>query len=71
MAAKNVSIKSLGIDMHIKTKGLELDVYDGDDHLGDLYVTRTGLIWCKGKTARDNGRQISWREFREWAEKDA
>jgi hypothetical protein len=55
MAAKRVSIKDLAVDMDIKTKGLELDVYDGDTHLGDLYVTKTGLVWCKGKTTKRKG----------------
>ncbi len=71
MAAKRVSIKSLGIDMHIKNRGIELDVYDGDTHLGDLCVTKTGLVWCKGKTTRDKGLQIRWKKFIKWAEEIA
>ena len=68
MAAKKVSIKELGVDMDIKNKGLELDVYDGDTHLGDLYVTKKGLVWCKGRTTKPKGVKISWEEFRDWAE---
>ena len=68
MAAKKVSIKNLAVDMDIKNKGVELDVYDGDTHLGDLYVTKTGLVWCKGKTTKARGVKISWEEFRDWAE---
>jgi hypothetical protein len=68
MAAKKVSIKNLAVDMDIKNKGVELDVYDGDTHLGDLYVTKTGLVWCKGKTTKANGVKIKWRVFRDWAE---
>jgi len=47
-----VSIKDLSVNMDIKSKGIELDVYsaDGKTHLGDLVVTMTGLTWCKGRT---------------------
>jgi hypothetical protein len=71
MAAKRVSIKNLAVDMDIKNKGVELDVYDGDTHLGDLYVTKTGLVWCKGKTTKANGVKIKWKVFRDWAEGNA
>lgn len=65
-----VSIKDLSVDMEIKNTGVELDVYsaDGNTHLGDLFVTKTGLIWCKGKTARANGNKVSWDEFIGWIE---
>lgn len=65
-----VSIKDLSVDMDIKSTGIELDVYspDGGTHHGDLYVTMTGMIWCKGKTKRQNGIKLSWNEFMKWAE---
>ncbi len=67
-----VSIKDLSVDMDIKTKGVELDVYspDGKTHHGDLYVTSTGLTWCKGKTSRAKGIKVSWAEFMKWAESE-
>jgi hypothetical protein len=68
MAAKEVVIKSFGLDLKVKNKGLELGVYDGKKFLGDLFITKTGLIWCKGKTDRDNGVPVSWAEFTEWME---
>lgn len=68
MAAKKVSIKELSVDMDIKNTGVELDVYDGAKHLGDLIVTKTGLIWCKGKTGRAHGKKASWEEFAKWME---
>jgi hypothetical protein len=50
--------------MEVKNKGIELDVYDTNDkHLGDLVVTKTGLTWCKGKTAPENGTKITWEKF--------
>jgi hypothetical protein len=59
-----VSIKDLAVTMEIKNKGIEIDVYSNDDeHLGDLVVTKTGLVWCKGKTKPENGQKISWKDF--------
>lgn len=64
-----VSIKDLSVDMEIKNSGVELDIYTNDGkHLGDLVVTKAALIWCKGRTGRDNGVKIPWNEFIEWAE---
>ena len=46
-----VSVKDFAVSMEIKNKGIELDVYDNaGKHLGDLVVTKTKLVWCKGKT---------------------
>lgn len=60
-----VSIKKFDVEMEIKNKGIELDIYspDGENFLGDLVITRAGLIWCEGKTNRKNGVPISWKDF--------
>jgi len=60
-----VWIKDFRIGMEIKNTGMELAIYspDGGTQLGDLYVTKTGLTWCKGKTGRANGKSISWASF--------
>jgi len=65
-----VSIKDLSVEMEIKNAGIELDVYspDGVTFYGDLVVTRAGLIWCKGRTKRQNGMKVSWQSFIEWME---
>ncbi|MGB5949361.1 MAG: hypothetical protein WBG82_08580 [Parvibaculum sp.] len=65
-----VSIKDLSVDMEIKQNGIELDVYspDGTKHLGDLVITKTNLIWCKGRTTRANGVKVSWNDFIDWME---
>jgi len=65
-----VSIKDLSVAMELKNNGIELDVYsaNGNDHLGDLIVTKSGLTWCKGRTKRANGVKKSWQEFIAWAE---
>lgn len=65
-----VSIKDFSVNMEIKNRGVEFAVYspDGEKHLGDLVVTKTGLTWCKGRTSPENGVKIKWQEFMEWAE---
>lgn len=64
-----VSIKELSVSMEVKNKGIELDVYDNqDNHLGDLIVTKSGLVWCKGRTRKENGAQVTWKDFITWME---
>ncbi len=65
-----VWIKTMAVEMEVKTKGVELTVYgaDGKKQLGDLVVTKTGLIWCKGKTTPQYGVKVSWEKFIEWME---
>ena len=50
--------------MEIKNKGIELEIHNNQDqHLGDLIVTKTGLIWCNGRTKAANGKKIIWDKF--------
>jgi len=64
-----VSVKDFTITMDVKNNGIELDVYGNDGiHLGDLVVTKTKLIWCKGKTKRANGIPITWEKFIQYME---
>jgi hypothetical protein len=59
-----VFIKDLSVEMEVKNNGVEFDVASpGGDHLGDLYVTKSGLTWCKGKTNRENGQKMTWDKF--------
>ena len=59
-----VSIKSFDVAKDVKNKGIELSVSDSQGaHLGDLVITKTRLIWCKGKTKVKNGKPISWDQF--------
>ncbi|MGI4829051.1 MAG: hypothetical protein ACRYFU_12790 [Janthinobacterium lividum] len=57
--------------MEIKNKGIELEVYepDGTTRLGDLVITKTDLIWCTGKTRRENGIKMKWAAFVEVIQK--
>ena len=62
-----VSIKDLSVIMEIKNRGIELEVRDGlGSHLGDLILSKAGLIWCTGRTTRKNGVKRSWSQFIDW-----
>ena len=64
-----VWIKNLGLDLDVKTSGIELQVSSNDEkQMGDLYVTKTGLIWCKGRTPRKTGKNITWEDFAAYME---
>lgn len=66
-----VSIKGFPVTMEIKNTGIEIDVTDNnDDHLGDLYVTKTQLIRCHGKTQKENGKSIKWQDFIDYMRKE-
>jgi hypothetical protein len=59
----NVSIKDFDVAMEVKNNGVELDIANSKGHVGDLVVTKTKLIWCKGKTGRKNGIEVKWEDF--------
>lgn len=60
-------IKDMTIDLEIKNNGIEIQVDDNNgSQIGDLYVTKTGMIWCDGRTRRSGGKKISWEEFQEY-----
>lgn len=57
-------MKSFDVEMEIKNKGVELEVRDPDGtFLGDLIVTKTQIIWRKGKTSREHGKKLTWQKF--------
>jgi hypothetical protein len=59
-----VNIKELDVEMELKNSGVDLVVADPQgNHVGDLIVTKTKLIWCQGQTKGKNGKQIPWKEF--------
>jgi hypothetical protein len=67
----NVSIKSFEVEMKIKNNGIELEVSDTNNkHLGDLFITKTQLIWCKGKRGRKTGITINWDDFIKYMQND-
>lgn len=67
-----VKIKRFAVDMDVKNAGIEFQVHDNaGNFLGDCYVTKTGLIWCCGRTRKQNGVPVSWNEFIQWMESNA
>lgn len=64
-----VKIKSFDVAMDLKNRGIELEIRDPSGRfLGDLVVTKTTLIWCKGKTLRANGKKLAIGDFIEMME---
>lgn len=59
-----VTIKRFDVEMELKNKGIELDVCDTNGaHLGDVVITKTKVVWCKGKTSPENGKEVTWAKF--------
>jgi hypothetical protein len=59
-----VKIKEFAIGMVVGSKGVGFGVADiKGKHVGDCYVTMTGIEWCKGKTVQGNGVKIDWATF--------
>jgi hypothetical protein len=65
--AMKVSIKQFDVDMDVKNSGIEFAVYQDGKQLGDLILSKAKLIWCDGKTHRENGVPIKWADFITWA----
>lgn len=66
-----VTIKSFDVAMEVKNKGIEFEVRSPDgEHLGDVVLTKSGLVWCKGRTDPKNGVQVNWSEFIAWMESE-
>ncbi len=57
-----VKIKEWGINPEIMTKGMELEIRtpDGKTQIGDIFITKSSLIWCEGKTTKNNGIKVTW-----------
>jgi hypothetical protein len=60
-----VWIKSFDVGMEVKNSGVEFEVYsaDGTKHQGDFVLTKSAVIWCEGRTKRENGKRITWDKF--------
>lgn len=60
----DVRIKGLDLDLPLKMKGVQIAVYDGRKHLGDLFINEANLIWCPGKsTPTRGGMPMEWDKF--------
>jgi len=65
-----VAIKSFDVGMEVKNSGIEFQVKrPSGELLGDCYLTKTGLTWCRGQTRRENGTSVTWNQFIEWMER--
>lgn len=54
-------------NMEVKNTGVEFAVRDNDNtYRGKLYVTKSKIIWCNGKTRKSNGIEMSWDDFIDW-----
>jgi len=59
-----IGIKDFAVQMEVKNRGVEFEVKDTKGkHLGDLVITKTSVIWCKGRTGRARGKSLSWDRF--------
>jgi len=69
----NVRIKKFEVEMEIKNKGVEIEVRtpDGKTQVGDVLLTKTGVTWCKGKTAPENGKKVTWKRLIELIESES
>lgn len=64
-----VVIKDFSVEMEIKNKGVDLQINGNNGEFkGQLSITRTGLIGCKGKTKRKTGVPVNWDQSIEWVE---
>ena len=62
-----VYVKNMAVSMEVKNNGIEFEVRDtANKFLGDCIVNKRGLIWCQGRTARENGKRVSWDKFIQW-----
>ena len=61
--AHTASVKNFHVDQELKNNGIEIGVWEDDKQFGDIYVAKTGVVWCDGKTHRENGTKFSFKEL--------
>ena len=53
--------------IEIKSSGIAFDVYNnGAKRIGDLAITKNGLVWSNGSTQRTKGVIVKWDQFINW-----
>ncbi len=64
----DVEIKDFNVEMKVKNKGIKFSVRDPNNgrHKGNCYLTKTEITWCRGKTAKSNGKTVTWEDFICW-----
>ena len=59
-----INIKELQVSMSLGNNGITLDVSNNDGtRRGALHIGRAKIIWCKGKTKKENGKSKTWDEL--------
>ena len=61
-------VKDFHVEQELKNNGIEIGVWEDGKQFGDIYVAKTGVIWCEGKTHRQNGVRFSFKELNLLAE---
>ncbi len=56
-------VKDFHVEQELKNNGIEIGVWEDGKQFGDIYVAKTGVIWCEGKTHRENGVRFSFKEI--------
>jgi hypothetical protein len=53
--------------IEIKSSGIAFDVYNnGAKRIGDLAITKNGLVWNNGSAQRTKGVTVKWDQFITW-----
>ena len=67
-----VAIKRLDtVQMEVKNKGIEIEIRNTNGkHLGNIFLNKKGMQWCKAKVGEGKGEKITWQEFIEYMEDD-
>jgi hypothetical protein len=61
--AMSVGMKDLYASVDLGNRGVELAVYKGSNHLGDLHISKAKIIWCKGRKPPRNGIVKKWEQL--------
>ena len=65
----DVRIKDFSVVMELGNDGIELEVKDTQrGHRGDLRIGRATIEWCKGRTRKGGGKQVTWDDLITWFE---
>ncbi|HST51433.1 MAG TPA: hypothetical protein VLJ61_05420 [Pyrinomonadaceae bacterium] len=49
--------------VEVNDKGIKLSVYDNDEHLGELILKNTGVVWQTGKDKKMPEKAFDWINF--------
>lgn len=61
----------MAIQMEVKNKGVEFEIRNNNnEHIGDIIINKTGLIWCEGRTSKKNGKRKTCEEVRQYFNQD-